>query len=120
LASVVKTLLGALKISDAWIAVSKDRYLRKFSADGHRLQEVSNTDMPGKGCNVELTVIKVQGNPANWLTLGFESFSHQTSDTFKILDEAIRLFFELQGSVPGQPLRRYPSLNYSAWLATLC
>jgi hypothetical protein len=119
LTSVVKTLSGALKRSDAWVAVNKDRYLRKFSADSHRLKEVPNTDRPSKGCNVELTVIKVQGNPEDWLTLGFESFSPQTSDTFKILDEAIRLFFELQGSVPGQPLSRYPSLSYSAWLATL-
>lgn len=108
-----------LKGADSWFSVSKDRYLRKFSADVGTMEEVTVSQRPDKGCNVELTIIIVKSDPSYWLTFGFEAFSPLTSETPIILDKAIRLFFETHGTIPAYQLNQCTSLNYSAWMSTL-
>lgn len=58
---------------DLWIAVRKERTLRKFSGGGASIVEVdAGRFLPPEGCNVELTGITVDGT-AHW-SLAFEAY----------------------------------------------
>jgi hypothetical protein len=108
----------ALHQSGLWLKVYKDRFLRKLSADRGILEEVSARPgaLPGSGCNIELTRIELEANPRYWFSLGFEAFG-PSAVAAKILREAIHLFFQEHGRVPGISLREGDSLSYPAWLA---
>ena len=102
-----------------WVGVSKDRYLRKFSADSHTLVEVPTSERPMSGCNVELTCIEVKTKPYFWFSLGFEAFGSPAS-VVKILDCALQSFFGDHSDLPVQlQLNGRNSLSYPAWIATL-
>ncbi len=58
---------------DLWIAVTKERTLRKFSPGGDSIKEVAaGTVFLSNGCNVELTKITVKGSDS-W-SLAFEAY----------------------------------------------
>jgi hypothetical protein len=111
----LKQMLPALHESGQWVTVTKERYLRKFSAEG-TISEVDQGDRPGKGCNVELTRINVKMDPGVWFSLGFESFDGQGEVT-SILEEALRSFFAKHGPPPDLKLEEANSLSYPAWLS---
>ena len=114
----LQTIDPALHQSGRWLKVYKERFLRKFSADSGRLVEVTGRPGPlsGIGCNIELTRIKVEADPRFWFSLGFEAFSPSAAAP-KILLDAIHLFFQEHGRMPGVSLGERDSLSYPAWLA---
>lgn len=57
---------------------------------------VSPDQRPDTGCNVELTMLAVDGNIAAWLTFGFEAFG-PANRIMAFLDEAVKHFFALHG-----------------------
>jgi hypothetical protein len=114
----LQTIDPALHQSGRWLKVYKERFLRRFSADRGSLVEVTARPGPlsGIGCNIELTRIEVEGNPRFWFSLGFEAFD-PSAVAVNILLDAIHLFFQEQGRVPGISLSERDSLSYPAWLA---
>ena len=116
----MRTLDVALHQSDRWMKVHKERFLRRFSAEQGRPVEVTKRQgyFPTVGCNVEVTRIEVDADPQYWFTIGFEAFG-PPSVTRRILDEALLLFFEEHGRVPGSTLGEDESTGYPAWLAKL-
>lgn len=70
---------------------------------------------PDAGCNVELTVLDVNGNVGAWLTFGFEAFG-PPSPVMVLLGEAVKHLYVLHGPAPV-PLDGRDSLSYPAWLA---
>jgi hypothetical protein len=116
----LQVLDQALHQSGRWLKVRKERYLRRFSVERGRLMEVtaSQGPLPLVGCNIEVTRIDVDADPRFWFTLGFEAFG-PTTVTARILNDALLLFFNEHGSVPGTTLSEYESASYPAWLAKL-
>lgn len=58
---------------DLWIAVTKERTLRKFSPGGDSIKEVAAGKVfLSNGCNVELTKITVKGS--DYWSLAFEAY----------------------------------------------
>lgn len=116
----LKTMKEALLESERWGRVSKERFLRKFSYDSGNPVEVQSEEkpLPTSGCNVELTRLRVNADPGEWFSLGFEAFGAPAS-TAKILDDTLRKFFGEHGDMPGVRLTGRESLSYPAWLATL-
>ena len=114
----LQTLDPALHQSGRWLKVRKERFLRKFSADTGRLVQITAPpgSLPGSGCNIELTRIEVEANPRLWFSLGFEAFG-PPAVADKILLDALHLFFQDHGRVPGISLSEGNSLSYPAWLA---
>ncbi len=104
--------------SGLWLKVRKERFLRKFSTDTGHLVEFSAPpgSFPGSGITIELARIEVEVNPRSWFSLGFEAFGPPAVAN-KILLDALRLFFEDHGRVPGISLSEDNSLPYPAWLA---
>lgn len=103
--------------SGPWCKVGKKRYLQKYSFDSGSLVAVSPDQRPDTGCNVELTVLDVNGNAGAWLTFGFEAFG-PSGRVIAFLDEVVKHFFALHGPAPV-PLDGRDSLSYPAWLAML-
>lgn len=59
---------------EAWVSVSKVRYLRKYTVTSDkRVLEVRLNEWPDNGCNVEITKLIAPGGQG-WWTLGFEAF----------------------------------------------
>jgi hypothetical protein len=112
-----ETLAAKLNGSGKWAAVEKTRYLQKYSCASGEMKLVSPEDRPTSGCNVELTVIKVDAGVSQWLTLGFEAFG-EPGDTFKLLHDTLNEFFTRCGP-PPLPLSGHDSLSYPTWLALL-
>jgi hypothetical protein len=118
----LQTIDPALHQAGCWLKVYKERFLRTFSADGGNLVEVIARPGPElgsllrMGCNIELTRIEVEVIPRFWFSLGFEAFGPSALAT-KILLEAIHLFFQGHGGMPGISLGERDSLSYPAWLA---
>ena len=74
--------------------------------------------LPVVGCNIEVTRIDVDADPQFWFSLGLEAFGPATV-AVRILDDALVLFFNEHGGVPGTTLSEYESASYPAWLAKL-
>ena len=110
----------ALHQSGRWLKVRKERFLRRFSAERGRLVEVTARQglLPAVGCHSEVTRIEVDANPRFWFSLGFEAFG-PPAGTARILDDAVLLFFNEHGLIPGTTLSEYESASYPAWLANL-
>ena len=116
----LKTLAPALQQSGRWLKVRKERVLRTFSAGGDgQVEETSRlTPFPASGCNVELTRVTVEADPRFWFSLAFEAFGAPAL-ALKILEIAIRSFFQEHGRAPGIRLSQRNSLSYPAWLVNL-
>lgn len=91
------------------------RYMQKYSFDSGSLVAVSPDQRPDTGCNVEFTILDVNGNVASWLTFGFEAFG-PSNQVRAFLDESAEHFFALHSPAPV-PLDERDSLSYPAWLA---
>ena len=105
---------------DQWLPVTKGRGLRKYSMDRDAPVEVSPHvgPFPVRGCNVELTRIRVEAATPDWFSLGFEAFG-RVEETPGLLTSVIETFFEQQGPIPKMELTEGSSLSYPAWLAML-
>jgi hypothetical protein len=114
----LQTLDPALHRSDTWLAVTKERFLRRFSGDTGRLVEVMAPpgSFPGSGVNLELSRIGAAIKPRSWFSLAFEAFGPPAVVDQLLLD-ALRLFFKDHDPVPGMALEEANSLSYPAWLA---
>ena len=109
-----------LQRSGPWLAVEKDRYLRKYAIDltsPVSILAVSPEMFLATGCNVELTHVKVEANTHEWITLGFEAFG-SSENVATILNEVMKYNFALLGASPV-PLEVRESLSYPSWLAKL-
>jgi hypothetical protein len=116
----LQTIDPELHEAGSWLKVYKERFFRTFSTESGNLVEVpagpESRSLLGLGCNIELTRIEADVNPRFWFSLGFEAFGSSTLLT-KILLEAIHLFFQRHGGMPGISLTEGDSLSYPAWLA---
>jgi len=112
----LKALEAAILGTGTWVEVRKTRLLRKFSADG-ALIEVAPQEKPDAGCNVELTLLEVEGENKGF-SLAFEAFG-SPAQASQILDETLRVFFRLYPKPDALNLTGRNSLSYPAWLATL-
>jgi len=108
-----------------WIAVTKERTLRKFSPGGDSIKEVAaGTVFLSEGCNVELTKITVAGSDS-W-SLAFEAYG----DPVRVEESLMRV----AASVLADKHRPHPfktrassadalspanSRSYPEWLETL-
>jgi hypothetical protein len=115
---------------DAWLALRKARWLRKYSADGdiRKVDATKKEVRPRDGCNVEFTELYLGtvdevtetgpelGKP--FWTIGFEAFNDETKEK-QILEEVLKL--ELGNANCPTELKRYLTTEYSAaypdWLA---
>ncbi|MBS1794365.1 MAG: hypothetical protein JSS81_10955 [Acidobacteria bacterium] len=102
---------------EQWIRVGKTRYLRKFSIDGGKPQEVAADERPAAGCNVELTALDTDGAARFRHSLGFEAFG-PPARIHSILVETLGFFFATAGAPPAGELGIENSLSYPTWLAT--
>jgi hypothetical protein len=116
----LQALDPALNQSGAWLKVRKERFLRRFSAERGRLMEVTARQgpLPVVGCNIEVTRIDVDAKPRFWFSLGLEAFGPATV-TSQILNDALGLFFDEHGCIPGTTLSECESASYPAWLTKL-
>ncbi len=97
-----------------WIAVQKERRLRKYSLETGAPQEVGPALFPHAGCNVELTRLLV--NDARWWTFGFEAYGPLQA-VLGYLRSGAEQFFA--GEPPPAPLDNAHSCSYPAWLSAL-
>ena len=62
----------------AWIAVNKQRLLRRYRLDeSSRLVAVPTVELPTLGCDLELTGIQI--GAAEWWTVGLEAFGPESA-----------------------------------------
>ena len=101
---------------DLWIAVTKERTLRKFSPDGDSIKEVAAGKVfLSDGCNVELTKITVRGS-ASW-SLAFEAYGDPARVEESLMRVAERVLSDKHR--PRNPLSIANSHSYLEWLETL-
>lgn len=115
---------------DRWIAVTKKRFLRRFSLDNGEVNETSAVAAQSvPGCQAELTAVDLilSGNEPvgpdpgagrrteSWWSLSLESFGEPGS-ALGNLDRTAEHFFD---TPPPVPLPEARSLSYPAWLADL-
>jgi len=114
----LQALDKALHQSGRWLKVRKERFLRRFSAEQGTLTEVAVGQRPFAtvGCHFEVTRIDVDADPRFWFSLGFEAFGPPVA-TARILDDALLLFFNAHGCMPGTTLSENESACYPAWLS---
>lgn len=103
------------------VTTEKKRWLRKFDTAGAAPIEIEldadekparGAALPGLGCNVELTEVKLPGGAVAW-TLGFESFGSLATITNDLRAVAALLADRRPPALP--PGER---LAYPAWLST--
>jgi hypothetical protein len=116
---------------NVWLALRKDRWLRKYSADGDATKKVDATKKeirPRDGCNVEYTELRLgavdeiredrpeSGKP--FWTIGFESFEDESKGQ-QILESVLAL--ELGNENCPTELKQYlkaeHSVAYPDWFA---
>jgi hypothetical protein len=106
--------------SAATVVTQKRRWLRKFDTAGGAVTELpldadekplSDRPLPGFGCNVELTHVKLAGGEEGW-TLGFESFGSLTT-----VSNDLRAAASLLAGRRPPPLPAGSLLGYPAWLS---
>jgi hypothetical protein len=103
------------KESEAWIGVSKERYLRKYEVEeGKGVQPVPANARYDNGCQVELT--KLMTEHKLWWTFGFEAFG----ETEEALENNLKLsandFF---GKAGWEMFEEKDSYGYPRWLNLL-
>jgi hypothetical protein len=116
---------------NAWLALRKARWLRKYSADGDGIKKVDATKKeirPRDGCNVEFTQLRLGtvdeitengpelGKP--FWTIGFEAFNDEAR-VKEILEEVMPLELANENcpTEVKQYLRAEHSYAYPDWLA---
>ena len=106
-------LSGSLRPISSWVAVQKERLLRKYRATGDdRLVPVPAEEYPERGCSVELSALRVEGQ--DWWSLCFEAFGNEPSlrQTLLLVVEEVlaceRMPFQLDAKA---------SYGYPRWLA---
>jgi hypothetical protein len=113
---IASTLESDLRQAGVWQKVEKRRWLQKYAFTTGSLSAVSPDAWPDAGCNVELTLLDVEGSVNAWVTFGFEAFG--TPNCLSLLHEMVWDFFALHGSAP-LALVENDSLSYPAWLVRL-
>jgi len=112
---------------DAWLAVRKDRWLRKYSADNLITKKVNPKDRPDNGCNVELTELQfgtigeiTEKNGRPFWTIGFEAFNDKNR-VQKILEDVLKQEVEAEDHPKGlcQYLIIANSTSYPKWFQKL-
>ena len=129
--------LESIRQGGKWIRIAKDRWLRKISADGKNPtfvaadakayrkdhQDAALRQLPGSGCDVELTRVFIDNDRRDpkkaWFTICLEAFAPDPGRTRAILDSSASLSFEELGIPPGVELTERTSLSYAGWLVTL-
>jgi hypothetical protein len=91
--------------------------MQKYAIDSGGCAAVSPDAWPAAGCNIEMTLLKVEAHIDAWITFGFEAFG-DSAHVMALLDEAVRYFVAAHGPPPVQ-LEGRDSLSYPAWLAML-
>jgi hypothetical protein len=97
------------------VSIDKTRWLRRFALDGAAGPvEVAAGTTPARGCDVELTQLRVRGS--DWWTVGLEAFGDPPGieGCLKLTARAVLLSGE-----PPCRLSHGNSLSYPAWLASL-
>ena len=94
-----------------WLAVKKKRWLRKFSLDNHRTEEVEITAVPQEGCGIEVTMVTVRNS--DWWTFGLEGFgsAHTVRGSLR---QAAEDFFS--ANQPPNRLTTASSCSYPVWI----
>ncbi|GIK75066.1 MAG: hypothetical protein BroJett021_40540 [Chloroflexota bacterium] len=116
---ITSKLESDLRQAGMWRSVEKQRLLQKYALLGDKVSAVSPDSWPNAGCNVELTLLHIDGNDNDWMTFGFEAFGESDPDHLMVLlDTTIRHFFAVHGPTPVA-LREADSFSYPAWLLTI-
>ena len=102
------------KEPEGWIQVNKERWIRKFSLDTGKPEEVKEDEWPDEGCNVELASVEAGGS--NWWTIAFEAFG--TANTVRRNLHLVAEHFFLRNA-PPIPLYSTNSCSYPVWLHTV-
>lgn len=108
-------LANSLKPVSSWLGVEKGRLLRKHRvAEDDRLVPVPVEEYPERGCSVELSTLRVEGQ--DWWSLCFEAFGNESSlrDTLLLVVEQVLTCERLPC-----PLDAAASYGYPRWLASL-
>lgn len=97
-----------------WIAIAKDRWLRRMAFRDGALRGASGDARLEAGCGIELTHLRIEGAgaPVEQVTFGFEAFG-PPERLLEILLAACREEFSGGGAVE---LQAGWSLGYPAWL----
>ena len=110
---------------DLWIAVTKQRTLRKFSPDDGSIREVQAGEVfLQEGCNVELTRITAVGS--SYWSLAFEAYGDPSRVEASLLAVAEHVFSDSHRPRPSKksafsadPFSAANSHSYPEWLARL-
>lgn len=125
----LRRIVGANE--DLWASVQKSRFLRKISLDDGKPKEVDAANArPDRGCQVELTSIKVivgevgtshsesdWAKASSWWSISLEAFAPSApsvrEDVLSHLTEVANLLFQ---NAPPCRLDLSSSLSYPEWL----
>jgi hypothetical protein len=111
LAAAEAALVSAVASSTAWIGVSKERGLHRYQVtEGGEVVAASGTGFPGRGCDLELTRIRVGAR--EWWSLGLEVFGEESTLHARLLLVAGRVL----AAGPSLGLDERDSFGYPAWL----
>ena len=98
---------------EAWMSVSKVRYLRKYAVTSDKsVVAVPLNEWPDNGCNVEVTKL-IALDRQRWWTLGFETFGEADASVVDNLMLSANHFFAETGLVI---FREKDSYGYPRWL----
>lgn len=108
----IDAFLAGLRNSPAgWLPVEKRRWLRKFSLDNQKPEEVAVNTLPDEGGNIELTTVRAQ--QSDWWTIGLEAFGDKRSVRANLDMIAAHIFTKNE---PPRPLDTTRSCSYPVWL----
>jgi hypothetical protein len=97
-----------------WVAVAKQRWVRKFRVDAAgRVEETGADAMIDNGCKVELSEVKVR--ESHWWTLAFETFGEGNRPA--TIEQVARHFLKVLPH--GLVLTERDSMAYPEWLNSL-
>lgn len=104
-------LARATAAAGSWIAVRKDRQLRRYRvADDGRVIALTSSTSPDRGCELELSHVEVAGE--TWWTLSFEAFGEPSTLRVELL--AVVRYVVASDAPPALPAD--DSFGYAAWL----
>lgn len=106
--------------ANSTIATNKRRWLRKFDTGAATPQEIAlgvderplNQPYPARGCNVEVTEIRLADRGEVWWTLGFESFG-----SIATVETDLRIVSKEMARRQPPALAEGLLRSYPAWLA---
>lgn len=107
-------LENLLEPDSSWIAIQKQRRLRRFrrTQAGETVAHPAD-EYPAQGCSLELTSIMVGGKP--WWSLGLESFG----DNDRLQENLFAAIQHVLAQKPVPTLAANDSYGYPTWLAAL-